>query len=398
MPIHQVVMGQKITDIARVYGVSPATLADINGLTPTHRPAEGREILVLTPTRTYNVKKNDTLSAIAKRFGTIEGDLIRINPSLGGESTVYEGQVLAIRYDSQSFGLSAANGYCFSGTTRERLRLCMPYASIITVCAARQDGQGIKLLFDDSEVLREIKAGGCCPFLRIYMNGTLPHTDHRDGFINSAAILARSHGYMGVTISEISGAAPKEYDEFVLKMQRRMMECDLSLIIECCAEGYNHPSEFADGCVLTYERLSSGSDTSFEDSERRAFENFAHQQDSQRAFIDLSSFALLADKYIPLTDAFSHIDRRGAKVTTDQKSLISRADLGKAGCNSARVCFESLKNTKAKLDLVWELGYMGISFDIMRVPIQTLMLFASMFQPAKGSNLSPTLNCRGETV
>ena len=44
-----------------------------------------------------------------------------------------------------------------------------------------------------------------------------------------------------------------------------------------------------------------------------------------------------------------------------------------------RVAFESLENIKAKLDLIYELGLMGISFDIMRVPTEYLMTFHSLF-------------------
>ena len=43
------------------------------------------------------------------------------------------------------------------------------------------------------------------------------------------------------------------------------------------------------------------------------------------------------------------------------------------------IVYESLENTRAKLELVSELGFMGISFDIGRVCISDLMIAAGMF-------------------
>ena len=46
-----------------------------------------------------------------------------------------------------------------------------------------------------------------------------------------------------------------------------------------------------------------------------------------------------------------------------------------------RVTFESFENIKAKLDLTYELGFMGISVDIGRCPTHTLMMFHALFYP-----------------
>ena len=41
--------------------------------------------------------------------------------------------------------------------------------------------------------------------------------------------------------------------------------------------------------------------------------------------------------------------------------------------------FPTPENTKAKLELLGELGYMGVSFDIERSPVSSLMTFNSLF-------------------
>ena len=51
-----------------------------------------------------------------------------------------------------------------------------------------------------------------------------------------------------------------------------------------------------------------------------------------------------------------------------------------------RVVYEAPENIKAKLALAAELGFMGMSFDIMRIPTEYLMMIAASF--AHGANYS----------
>ena len=44
-----------------------------------------------------------------------------------------------------------------------------------------------------------------------------------------------------------------------------------------------------------------------------------------------------------------------------------------------RAVFESLESVKAKLALVGELGFMGIIFNVMTVPVEYLMMFETTF-------------------
>jgi hypothetical protein len=48
---------------------------------------------------------------------------------------------------------------------------------------------------------------------------------------------------------------------------------------------------------------------------------------------------------------------------------------------------ESLENLKAKLGLVSELGFLGVSFDISRTPINELLLLRSLFNTVKPDTL-----------
>ena len=102
---------ESIYDIAREYGVSPIKIAENNELEIRGRLPKGREVLILTPSRTYNAKSTDTLGRIAERFKTTKEALMRLNPELGGREKLYSGQLLTIKESTPSFGMISTNGY-----------------------------------------------------------------------------------------------------------------------------------------------------------------------------------------------------------------------------------------------------------------------------------------------
>ena len=72
-----------------IFGVSPIKIAENNDLEIRGRLPKGREVLVLTPSRTYNVRSGDTLDKIAMRFKTTKELLLRLNPELQGREKTY---------------------------------------------------------------------------------------------------------------------------------------------------------------------------------------------------------------------------------------------------------------------------------------------------------------------
>ena len=91
----------------------------------------------------------------------------------------------------------------------------------------------------------------------------------------------------------------------------------------------------------------------------------------------MSSFAFSGGKFIEKREGALLADKRRAEISYNEDTKLQRACLGKH--KRREIISESLENTKAKLELVSELGFMGISFDIGRVCISDLMIAASMF-------------------
>ena len=73
----------------------------------------------------------------------------------------------------------------------------------------------------------------------------------------------------------------------------------------------------------------------------------------------------------------------GKDIEYDESLMISSFDYNryKRGMReSVRVAYPTPENIKAKLDIIHELGFMGIAFDIMNIPIEYLLMFDELFK------------------
>ena len=79
MHIHIKQNGERIKDISEQYGVCEENIRMVNGVTEGE-PADGEELLILIPTRSYTVQYGDTPDRIALRFGIRKSDIYSLNP------------------------------------------------------------------------------------------------------------------------------------------------------------------------------------------------------------------------------------------------------------------------------------------------------------------------------
>lgn len=106
--VHIVRPGENLFRIALRYGMTAQTLAAANGIANPNRVYAGQRLVIpghgntpSTPTQptpsgwTYTVRRGDTLSAIARRYGVSMWALARAN-SIHNPSFIYVGQVLRI--------------------------------------------------------------------------------------------------------------------------------------------------------------------------------------------------------------------------------------------------------------------------------------------------------------
>ena len=168
----------------------------------------------------------------------------------------------------------------------------------------------------------------------------------------------------------------ERYESLICYYRDSLHRDGLILFCEADANGKVGYENESDGCILCYEKAQLENPPSFSEGEAAALDDYAKGCEARQAFIDLSPFAYVNGRQIGKNEAEEFALNKGQDIITDEKRGICRILCGGKGENAV---FESMKNTKAKLELISELGFRGVSFDIMRTPIYDLMMAAASF-------------------
>ena len=78
-----------------------------------------------------------------------------------------------------------------------------------------------------------------------------------------------------------------------------------------------------------------------------------------------------------------NVRRHRWSIESNENTLLSHTGDKKQG----DYIYSSLEGIKSILELIGELDYMGICFDIMRTPLSHLMMYNSMFKTSYYSNV-----------
>lgn len=97
-----VAYGDTLSAIARLFGTSVAEIVKLNAIADANRIYPGQTLYIRVPLSTpvaccdnYTVRRGDTLSAIAARFGTSVARLVAIN-QIADEDLIYSGQLIKL--------------------------------------------------------------------------------------------------------------------------------------------------------------------------------------------------------------------------------------------------------------------------------------------------------------
>lgn len=385
MHIHTVRPGDTVFKIAREYSTSPIKIIENNELLNPDSLTVGQKLLILNPTRTYTARGHDTLMRIADRFGVKYNSLLSANPYLAGGNKLYPGQLLAVKYDAPKYGIASANGYYYNGTSRDRLSFVMPYLTYLTLAVGKRDGDNVKLLFDDTDIIDEAKKNGKIPLMRVYDG----NCDFSEAYADSLLLMAKSHGYGGLTLAAYK-AMRENADElavFLMNLKKRMMECDMLLFTEIDGNSKVTFPDVCDGYIIMYEKCCLENIPTFDEGERALMERFSAESEPSKAYIDIATYGYMGNEEITKSEADRLARSAGTDISYNAECGICQFMYNKyvgGKKETVRVAYESLENIKAKLDLAGELGFMGISFDIMNIPTEYLMLYETMFSHPNG--------------
>lgn len=374
MVIHTVKRGESVKEIANYYGIDEELLRHNNDL-DTGEAAIGEELVIRLPTRTHRISATDTPERIALRYGIRTRELYANNPSL--RKGFREGQVVAVKYSPAEYGAAPANGYVYCGCERDKLERVMPHLTYVTFAAAVADEGGIGFIYDPKKYVETARAAGKVPLLRVYSKckaESLGNNSVRERLIENAVEAAKTQGYLGIVLG---GCYPTD-GEFIINLRKRMIGCDLILITEMNEGSPYELCEYADGCIFSCAKYADDKPRSFKDFEERIYGDFALKAESSKTFIDIPSLACVGNEFSDIGDAIRLARRSGVPIICDENSLISEFSCK----NRGRYRFNSLKNIKAVLALMNEYGFMGVSFDVMRVTESILTTYTSLFRTA----------------
>ena len=167
MYIHTVVSGDSIYSIARKYGVTMSRVIEDNQLDPGKTLVVGQDLVIRVPESTYTVQPGDTLWRIAQRNGLTLRQLYRRNPALGGESLIFPGQTLVLRYKQAPAAPLSVLGYAYPSVDQALLRATAPYLTVLSPFTYSVTEDGGLTPLEDQALIRLGEEGGAAPLLHI---------------------------------------------------------------------------------------------------------------------------------------------------------------------------------------------------------------------------------------
>ncbi len=374
MLIHNVTKGETAWSIAHLYGTSPEKLSEYNELRQNEPLCTRRRLAVLFPTRTYRARGGNELEALARRFGTTPAAIISANPRLASGARIPRDYELAIKFDAPRFGSAIAIGSFYKGCGRDKLREALPYLDYVSFSAYRREGGRTVRFADLGREMELARSAGRVTLIRILTHESADELlAGGDGLCKELSELAKSEGAGGLTLAAYRAAeAPASFSRFLEALKKELDANGLFLAVEADGNGraYEAAARFADLTLLQYEKCHREAPPSFDAGERRLLTSYGAPR--ERTAVELPSLAYAGGTPVSLTEV--HRATCGGEMSYDAATLLQSFKRSEGDV----VSFEAPDNIKAKLELIGELGYAGVSFDIMRTPrIHYLMYYTS---------------------
>lgn len=378
MRIHTVKKGESTEDIAREYGINERILKTTNEIGDNERIVEGEELLILTPTRTYTATDGDSLMRVALRFGQSPGNLRGLNPHIMGNE-IKSGETVVVKCDARPYGMGTANGIFYKGCPMWKLNRAIPYLTYLTVGAGAFDGQKITFSFNGKEIVDTALSNGKLPLLRVYDGSdgrNYKDSRKRKDYIKELIKSAEDNGYGGILLS--SRCRDYDYENFLVELRGEMIGNDLILFSEVTEKSPLFISDYSDGAILT-------SDENFQND----LTKFATDKESTKTLVELPVFGFCEDgSYICVNDSRGMAEINKSIFERENEFLLYFTDK-----KHGRICINSLSGIKKRLDIIADLGYMGISFDIARCPLSYLLMYDALFKSVGYACVDKRVRC-----
>ncbi len=245
MDIHVVTAGESLYSIARAYGVSLARLMADNQLPDPNALAVGQTVVVRYPESVYTVLPGDTLAAVARKTGVSLRTLWQNNPELRGESGVYPGQTLVLRYRGAKKGVLSVNGYAYPFIDKGLLQRQLPFLTNLTPFTYGITPSGGLVDLDDRALISAARYMGVAPLMHLstlteqggFSNelASLVLNDMavQDRLVNAVKAKLRERGYAGLDV-DFEFVFPQDaapYAAFIARLRRELNPLGYPVIV-----------------------------------------------------------------------------------------------------------------------------------------------------------------------
>ncbi|WP_340371475.1 LysM peptidoglycan-binding domain-containing protein [Peribacillus sp. FSL E2-0218] len=243
MTIIVVEKGDSLWGIAEKNQVTPSRIMEVNGLESTAL-VPGLALYIpdaAVANRKYIIKSMDTLSMVARRFGTSAASIIKANPGIVANSLRVGTEILVPSpYKNQlitlGFAFPTSGGAVFE--TLEEHGDKLTYLAIVAYSFTREGNAYVE--GDDRPLIVKCKQSGVTPLLmlRNFQNGdfdadlagdVLASSGSRRNLINSLLNFVRQREYGGVSmdIEFIPPARRFDYVQFLKELKEELNELTL---------------------------------------------------------------------------------------------------------------------------------------------------------------------------
>lgn len=236
MLIHVVRPGDTIWSIALEYGVPPGLLASSNGVGAGETLVVGQALAVRFPEQVHAVRSGDTLFGIAAHYGVSVNALLRRNYTLGGQRTLYPGELLAISYLDQPMRGAFVNGYAYPQIGATLLDTVLPYLSWLTPFTYGIAANGTLLPLADAALLDAAARYAVSPLLHLstlteqggFDSGraalVLQNGEAQRALLEEVVQTVHQKGYCGadVDFEYVPAALREAYAAFVTALRERL--------------------------------------------------------------------------------------------------------------------------------------------------------------------------------
>lgn len=245
MDIHVVRPRETLTSIATQYGVSLSRLLADNQLPDPGQLVTGQTIVIRYPAEVYTVRPGDTLTSIAAANGLTVRALMRQNPNLRGEETIYPGQTLVLRYQGEKRGTLSVNGYAYPFIDKGLLQRELPFLTNLTPFTYGITPQGGLVDLDDTALIAAAKSLDVAPLMHLstltedggFSNElaslVLNDMSVQDNLVEAVKENLQSKGYRGLDVDFefvfAQDAAP--YAAFIARLRRELSPLGYPVIV-----------------------------------------------------------------------------------------------------------------------------------------------------------------------